>query len=271
VLVETLSDHPGAELAATRQTMADQQAHRVAALDLRARQAASRRWWQLGKRLAHAREWRAFVARRPAPDPHIRSRLAQQAAGVDAEDAMTAALQPLPDSWTLFRGYQNRRGEIDHLLAGPGGVWAIEVKGRGIHVYVNNDKDWKYDKFDRYGNLVDQGPLTDNRGRSWGLQVLEPAGDLQAFLASRGVAVAIHTAVILMHDRASVGWFRNSNVDVLSAGPGHLFSKLRSQAKILDAATVDQVVALVRRDHQFHAGKRSQRHRNHQNRRRPRQ
>jgi hypothetical protein len=41
----------------------------------------------------------------------------------------------LCDSWTWgrvrFRGYRNRRGETDHLLVGPRGGWAMEVKYRG--------------------------------------------------------------------------------------------------------------------------------------------
>ena len=44
---------------------------------------------------------------------------------------MHAALDnALDDSWTLFKGYRNRAGEIDYLLIGPTGLFAIEVKAR---------------------------------------------------------------------------------------------------------------------------------------------
>lgn len=92
-------------------------------------------------------------------------------------------------------------GELDNLLLGPRGVWAIEVKGRGIRVNVNGDH-WSFEKFDRYGNRVDQGVLTDRGGRSWGRQVTDIAADLDRFLRSRGEAVTIETAVVVMHHRA---------------------------------------------------------------------
>lgn len=37
----------------------------------------------------------------------------------------------LDDAWVLIKGYKNPRGEIDYLLLGPGGLFAVEVK------YVN--------------------------------------------------------------------------------------------------------------------------------------
>ncbi len=85
--------------------------------------------WQLGKRLTQYQEVRELRGRAPVVDPQAEHRLAQQAAGVAAEDQMTVALQRLSDDWLLFRGYVNRRGEVDHLVVGPGGIWAIEVKG----------------------------------------------------------------------------------------------------------------------------------------------
>ena len=60
----------------------------------------------------------------------------------------------LGDSWTLFRGYRNRRGEIDHLLLGPRGLFAIEVKNLNATVHIDGDR-WRADKYDRYGNLVE--------------------------------------------------------------------------------------------------------------------
>ena len=61
----------------------------------------------------------------------------------------------LGDDWVLMRGYRNKLGEIDHLLFGPGGLVAIEVKNINGTVHCEGDK-WRVDKYDRYGNLVEQ-------------------------------------------------------------------------------------------------------------------
>ena len=62
-----------------------------------------------------------------------------------------------------MRGYRNKLGEIDHLLFGPGGLVAIEVKNINGTVHCEGDK-WRVDKYDRYGNLVEQHDLVD-RGK----------------------------------------------------------------------------------------------------------
>lgn len=173
-LVEEFSNHPAVVVCETEMAIKDQHRriteHARAVVDLQAQHAASRHRWQLGKRLTQYQEVRELRGRAPVVDPQAEHRLAQQAAGVAAEDQMTVALQRLSDDWLLFRGYVNRRGEVDHLVVGPGGIWAIEVKGRGVCVHIDGDQ-WRYEKFDRYGNLVDQGILADRRGRSWGRQV----------------------------------------------------------------------------------------------------
>ena len=59
----------------------------------------------------------------------------------------------LDDSWALFKGYRNRGGEIDYLLIGPTGLFAIEVK----HVngaFRITPEQWVYRRSDGYGNEV---------------------------------------------------------------------------------------------------------------------
>ncbi|WP_242904140.1 nuclease-related domain-containing protein [Actinomadura terrae] len=258
--IEVLSDHPAAQLrgtdAAIARTQSQVAGHAQAVDALRRRQRASRRWWQLGLWIRHARELQALLRQAPAVDTSALHRRAQQQAGVDAEERVTHDLQrSLPGDWTLFRGYANRRGEVDHLLVGPFGVWAIEVKGRGVRVHVSGD-EWWFEKFDRYGNLVETGALADRRGRSWGRQVSEIAADLEKFLRSRGANVPVHTAVVVMHDRAGVGRCQGMGVDALSVGTPYLLEQVRRRAGNLDRATQDKIVNLVRRDHNFHASRR---------------
>lgn len=177
--------------------------------------------------------------------------LAQQRAGVAAEDEVPTNLSVLPDEWTLVRGYANRRGELDHLLLGPRGVWAIEVKGRGIRVNVNGDH-WSFQKFDRYGNLVEHGTLADRGGRSWGRQVTDIATDLEQFLRSRGTPVTVETAVVVMHHRAEIGSCVNLHISALSIGTDELLTEILNQPITIDTARLEQLGQLIRRDHNFH-------------------
>lgn len=262
MLIDVLSNHPVDAVHETTMAIRDQHLriaeHKRAVANLQAEHAASRRWWQFGKWLTQYQEVQQLRARAPVVDPRAESRLAQQAAGIAAEEQMTFALQTLSDDWILFRGYANRRGEIDHLLVGPGGIWAIEVKGRGVRVHVDGDQ-WRYEKFDRYGNLVDQGKLTDRRGRSWGRQVIDIARDLEAFLNSRGVTANVQTAVVVIHNRASMGSLKNLPVSVLSIGTDYLLNQLRNEITVLDPSTSSKVAQLIRRDHVFHTRRRAQR------------
>lgn len=261
MLVEELSNHPLAALRETEMTIEGQRRriaeHERAVADLQAQHAASRRWWQLGKRLRQYQEVRDLRARALAVDLQTEHRLAQQEAGVEAENQMTVALEWLSDDWLLFRGYANRRGEVDHLVVGPCGIWAIEVKGSGVRVHVDGDQ-WFYDKFDRYGNLVDQGVLADRRGRSWGTQVIDVARDLEKFLNSRGATVSVETAVVVIHDRAELGSFENSPITVTSIGTDYLINCLQNRPTVLNAKVRSKVAQLIRRDHAFHAERRAQ-------------
>ena len=259
--VEELSNRPAAQLRRTEFAIAEQQrsaiGHERAVWELRIVHDRSRTWWQWVTLLRHRREERAFRKRAPRADRTLPHRLAQQQAGVDAEERVTQDLRVLSDEWTAFRGYANRHGEVDHVLVGPRGVWAIEVKGRGIRVNVTGD-DWWFDKFDRYGNLVERGALSDRGGRNWGRQVTEAADDLERFFRSRGAKVTVRTAVVVVHERAELGIQRDLRVDALSIGTDGLLRRIAEEPERLDAPTRSRIIALIRRDHQFHAGRRAQ-------------
>ena len=192
--VVELSNHPGrmlSEIRGKRQTAEQLERSRYAkamarheASLRRARrardQARARRQWLSWLRLALA----ARRERRQAPRPP--ALLAGGRAGgrdIDREEILAAGLageelvatglgRKLDDEWTLIRGYRNRRGEIDDLLLGPRGVVAIEVKYRNATVHCDGD-DWRFDKYDNYGNLREQGRLADGGGRSPSVQLNE--------------------------------------------------------------------------------------------------
>ncbi len=266
--VVELSDHPAEMLdRVTRQREAAQRRAqdqhedamvqyraRVQAIRVRRARARARHSWLEWLRLAVG----VLLAKRRVP-----RRPVQQAAdaGTDAEEKLRAGIEgeqrvatelgrALGDEWTLLHGYLNRRGEIDHLLLGPTGLFAIEVKTLNATVHVDADR-WRADKYDRYGNLVEQRPIEDRKGRSPSRQLTEPAAELESFLHRRGQPVQVQRVVLLLHERSRLGVVRNPTVQV-GTSVGYLLSLARAGAGQLDERRRADIHRLILRDHAFH-------------------
>jgi Nuclease-related domain len=227
-----LSDHPG-------QLLQDARAHRDT---VRVR----RRWWS----------WIAGIfsvrAKRRNDPTAVEESIA---AGMAGERRAAAELgRVLDDEWILFRGYRNRRGEIDHLLLGPGGLFAIEVKYRNATVYVHGD-DWQFAKFDSWGNKVDQGRITDATGRSPSVQLNEPADELERFLHSRRQPVSVTRVVLLNHARSKVGRCQDLTVHVATSSD-YIIDLVNASAVQFRDRRITQLERLIERDHRFHNGRR---------------
>ena len=176
-------------------------------------------------------------------------------AGIAGEQLVAAELgRALGDDWTLLRGYRNRRGEIDHLLLGPSGLFAIEVKNINATVHIDGDH-WRADKFDNYGNLVEQRPLEDRRGRSPSEQLNEPAAELERFLRERGQPVTVQRVVVLTHRRSRLGPSRHLTAHV-GTSTGDVLDLVRASADELGERQRAEVQRLIRRDHDFHERRR---------------
>jgi Nuclease-related domain len=176
-----LSDHAGEMLADARrrracaQGRAEQRYRRELAAyqervgQAREREARARKQGGLLSRL-----WLGLAAlwRRgdQAPPPPLPPSLpsdgeAAIAGGVKGEQEVAVALDSaLDDGWVLVKGYRNRRGEIDYLVLGPGGLFAIEVKYVNGTFRITRDT-WRYVKYDNYGNPVEQREVADRGGR----------------------------------------------------------------------------------------------------------
>lgn len=265
--VEHLSDHVGQQL---RSSQARMQGART---ELETRQAdlrqakdqvrAARRakpWWKI-LLFVPTPEQRSAVAYRQDVEQRIRrvhqemeqidQRIRQQTAGAQGENLLEQGLAHLPDEWVMLRGYRNRRGEADHVLVGPGGIWLVEVKYRRVRLHVRGD-EWWYEKLDSYGNAVENGWATDRTGRSWGDQVNDVAQDLRSWLSRNHHDMPVYTAVMLMHHQAQLGQTLDLAVNLLGTAPRHLIEAIRESHASLTPAQRVEIVDLIRRDHLFH-------------------
>ena len=261
-----LSNHPGDMLAdmSRRRRAAQSRAqdsyedalirHQAGVQAIRVKRDRARehhRWWAW-LRLAFA-VWaeKRRAPGKPVPDTDDTDTEEKIKAGIAGEQLVAAGLgRALGDDWTLLRGYRNRRGEIDHLLLGPRGLFAIEVKNINATVHIDGDR-WQADKYDNYGNLVEQRLITDRRGRSPSEQLNEPAGELERFLDERGQPVTIQRIVVLTHRRSRLGSVKSPTVNA-GTSTAYLLSLVADSANQLSHSPQDQIQRLIVRDHDFH-------------------
>jgi Nuclease-related domain len=177
------------------------------------------------------------------------------AAGVAGEQQVVTEFgHALGDDWVLLRGYCNRRGEIDHLLIGPPGVVAIESKH--LHATVHCDGDsWRFEKFDRFGNLVEHGSISDRGGRSPSVQLNEPADLLEEFLRTRGGTTSILRVVLLTHPSSRRGRCKHPSVHVATSALT-LARQFNDMPPVLGAAQRARLEELIARDHRYHEARR---------------
>jgi hypothetical protein len=259
-----LSDHPSAMLAEARRRRVSarqpaeerhrpEQAVRQSRID-QARQQRDRAGNPLSRLRWAVTAWWRSLARAPrrtaAPVPsHGEEAILGGIRGEqEVADVLNAALG---NAWTLVKGYRNRRGEIDYLLLGPGGLFAIEVK------YVNGTfaitrERWRYVRYDNYGNKVGEGLLQDARGRPPNVQLGEPLAMLEQFLASRGQPVRMRAVVLLNHPKAKISsCAADVGVAVLTA-TAQLRDLIRASEGQFDARKLTEIERLIVRDHHFH-------------------
>ena len=259
--VEVLSEHPDlmlADIERERRRGAVEQQARVESLRAERRQARSEGRWLAWLRLAFAMPG----AKREAKRQHLVSVLPTAReqtilAGRNAERRVAGELAAaLDDEWLLLRGYCNSRGEIDALLLGPRGLFAIEEKYRSIRVYVRGD-EWTAEQVDKFGQpRSTRSPMRDRAGRSPSLQVKEPAEALSRWLRTNKRGTPIIPVVLLTHPGARVGAIRNATVRVERSVRG-LLSLMEQSSYALDARRRADIERLIRRDHEFHAAKRT--------------
>jgi len=268
----TLSDHAGDMLVRARsgqdaaqvraqekyqQDLAGHQRALAAAREDRDRARAQRRPLSWLRRALALRRLRRFRPRPPAvlaSDGGVGAR----EGGVKGEREAARTLSAvLDDAWVLVKGYKNPRGEIDCLLLGPGGLFAVEVK------YVNGTftitrTRWSYVKYDNYGNPVERSVLTDHgqRQRPPNIQLTEPLAMLEEFLGKFGQPARFRPVVLLNHPKARIAHRADDvGVQVLTAN-SQLLDLARGGRAALGAGQLAEIERLIVRDHNHHAARR---------------
>jgi hypothetical protein len=124
------------------------------------------------------------------------------------------------------------------------------VKNVNATVHIDGDR-WRADKYDNYGNLVEQRTMADQRGRSPSEQLNEPASELARFLRERGRPIKVQRVVVLTHRRSKLGIRQNLTVQA-GTSTGYVLSLVADSADELDERQRAEIRRLIRRDHDFY-------------------
>jgi hypothetical protein len=193
----------------------------------------------------------------PSPPPPLRppeptTRELTLAAGIDGEQKAAAELDSmLDDDWIYLRGYRNNRGEIDGLLLGPSGLFAIESKHRAVKAHCRCD-DWWGERLDKWGNPHDPRWLVDGRGRSPSKQLNDAAEALEHFLDRRRQTITIFRIVLLTHPRAACGTFESPTVDLITTATADIVALTEAEPSALSPSRRLRLKKLIAHDHRFH-------------------
>lgn len=261
-----LSDHAGDMLAKSRAAAQastdagyrrDLAAHQRHVGDARKRRDQARAqgrllaWWRW--RLAAWLRGRRRAPKPPAPVAPTDDEGALEGGVRGEQEAAHQLGRRLDDAWVLIKGYRNARGEIDYLLLGPGGVFAIEVKYINGTFSITRER-WRYVKFDRYGNAVGEGVAEDHgrRHRPPNIQLTEPTELLEEFLARFGQPVRLQPVVLLNHPNARIARCDDDLGVAVLTSTDRLARLAAGGGAQLGAAQRADIERLIRRDHDFH-------------------
>ncbi len=120
-------------------------------------------------------------------------------AGAAGEAVLPQILATLPDSFTLLNGVPvpGSRADIDHVLVGPSGIWAIEAKHHGGMVQCVGDA-WGYARLG-VGGVPREGHIGNPSQ-----QARRAADSLERYLWHRGMAEPVQPLVVFTHPRVEL-------------------------------------------------------------------
>lgn len=108
--------------------------------------------------------------------------------GARGEERVASLLASLPDGWHVFHDFVAGPCHVDHVVAGPGGVFAVETKNWRGSVVANGDRD---DELIVDGHLPSRSPTA---------QAKTEAEAVKTALARLGIEASVAPVVCFASD-----------------------------------------------------------------------
>lgn len=156
--------------------------------------------------------------------------------GIWGEEAVTMALSALDDRYRVFNDVvlPGARGDIDHVVVGPGGIFALETKNYAGEITCFEDR-WTRCRNGTW-EVMRQSPTR---------QAIQNARRLDAFLRACGVPVKADPLVVLANKNARI---RCENPLVPVVGRRELASCLSSRKRRLSDADIRVISDFLRKN-----------------------
>ena len=155
-------------------------------------------------------------------------------AGLEGEEEVASRLRSvLGDEWVLFSGVvvDGAWGDIDHVLVGPAGVFAIEVKNWSGEIVYDDDRRLWY----RISNRAPNGEILKDPVR----QIEQAAAALRRLLGIKTTPVVVFT------NRNST--YRGDHPTTQVFTLPHFIGWISSQPHTLDSPEVETIVSKMER------------------------
>lgn len=148
--------------------------------------------------------------------------------GARGEEKVSGILENLPDSYHVFNDFTVGRSHIDHVVAGPGGVFAIETKF------------WNGKVTDEDGHVLLDGQLPD---RSPLNQAIREATLVRNALVSAGWDGLVTPVVAFASD--SFGAHRANLKGTIIINSNELKASFETDRVVIPPAELDRLVSLM--------------------------
>ncbi|HYA15536.1 MAG TPA: nuclease-related domain-containing protein [Syntrophales bacterium] len=160
----------------------------------------------------------------------------------------------LNDEWAILAGYRNVRGEIDRLLVGLGGIFAMEIKNIKGNVSCSGN-DWKRSFY--IDGIPKEEPIIDGKDdgkrRGPGRQLNEPADVLEKYLNKTFPSCRICRIIVFTHEKTKLGSLEGHAMDeVVLLGNWQLEETLEKSSFRMTGPELEKMVRKIENSHQFH-------------------
>lgn len=139
-------------------------------------------------------------------------------AGVEGEAAVLERLKTLPDDYTILNRVRlpdetltNGQRELDFIVAGPSGLWVIEVKNTPGHLRVApGQKHWPLARRAGCGSRPQWNAMPNPVP-----QARAQVAALERWLLKNGIATRVQAAIVMAHPEVAIEDARAAEVPVL--------------------------------------------------------
>ena len=158
--------------------------------------------------------------------------------GQEGEDSVVQVIvQALDGNWHLFRNVSipgRNKADLDVVLVGPPGVWALEVKNFN-GTYRNHGDAWEYKKGSRW-RTMSKNPSRQANNASLRLANFLKADHLKVFVNSVVVWASITSPLFIDNPSVSIWYYRRLADELGNIWQGERLSKIERD-KIIDKLT----------------------------------